>query len=549
MQDERDHPSDGRDRRSPPAPLRPSPRPLAQIGQGVAATQRLPNPEPGRLLVGGVKVLRPPPQVPRPVPGQPRPSGPVVHGASKVDAETGGGLTREDVAALADLDGSAKVDARTPPPSGAGAAPIGGGSSKVDAATGIDELPEAFPAPKRLPPIRGKPGPKIPIHPSPTRERVGMILEGRKQALGTRAGDRGGTASEPTRSAQTEASYRRRGDLLVQRFRRERNLDADADQFSPSDFAIWCLSLRAGLKPPSWRYYRQSAIMALQPFPDSEWAIEMLQRDAPGEIEMGTSESVPAVDGERRTSANKEKRFAFEDFKRVEAALQLKRRSSRADILRDWLRAGIATGLRPIEWRATDVVEVNDPNRFGVKRQFLLVLNAKATNERGNGVVRTLDITDFSDDAIASVRRMSAVGAKAYAEMEFGNLHSHCGNILYEICQKFWGRRKLSYSLYSCRHQFIANMKSLGLANEEVSALAGHVVDTTAAEVYGKKRSAWSPDKIVDRPRALPEEIATVRKRLVLHEERLDLIHLVEKGRPRTPPSAEAEPGGDPSMV
>lgn len=491
--------------------------------------------------------------MPRAVAGMAPPSGSGAPVASKVDAGTEGGLSPEDRVALQGLAGETKVDARTTPPLRPGQpGPSAGAPSKVDAGTDHEEKPEAFPAPKRLPPMRGakSPGAKIAIQPTPTRERVGMILEGRKQALGSRAGDRGGTAAEPTRSAKTEAAYRHRGGLLVQRFRRERNLDADADQFSPMDFAIWCLSLRhANLKPPSWRLYRQSAIMVLQPVPDSEAAIDLLMRDAPGEVEMGTSEFVGSADAERRTSANKEKRFAYEDLKRVEAALQLRRRSPRADILRDWLKAGIATGLRPTEWRATDVVEVADPTRYGIKRQFLLVLNAKATNERGNGVVRSMEISDFSDDALAAVRRMSAVGAKAYAEMEFNNLQSHCGNILYEICKRFWARRKLSYSLYSCRHQFIANMKSLGLSNEEVSALAGHVVDTTAAEVYGKKRSAWSPDKIVDRPRPLPEEVATVRKRLVLHEERLDLIHLVEKGKPRPPATEDfGGGGGDPSL-
>lgn len=529
-------------------PLRPAPRPPAQIGQGAAVPARQATPEPGLVIGGGARVYRPGPVAPlRPgVPATPR-----------VDARTQE-LSRDDLAALDGLAEESRVDARAARPAGTSQPGQGArenaGSSKVDARTDVpEEKPEAFPSPRVVAPmIRSPMGAqlaKAAMPPVPSKERLDLIVDARKQALGARADDRGGTPLEPTRSPKTEAAYRHRGDLLVRRFRRERNLGRDVEQFSPMDFAIWCLSLRhSGLKPASWRLYRQAAITILQPVPDSEGAIELLVKDAPGEVSLGTTETVSDPNSERRTSANKEKRFAREDFARIEAALQLKRRSNNADVLRDWLKAGIATGLRPVEWKATDVVEVPDPRKYGAKRRYLLVLNAKITNGRGNGVVRTLDITNFSEDTLGSVRRMSATGAMAYARGDFGALQSHCSRILYEIASKFW-RRKLCYSLYSCRHQFIANMKALGLSNEEISAMAGHVVDETAAQTYGKKRSGWSPDKILDRPRGIPEEIATVRKRLVLHEERQDLIHMVEKGRPRVPaPVDDGDGPGDGGM-
>ncbi len=114
------------------------------------------------------------------------------------------------------------------------------------------------------------------------------------------------------------------------------------------------------------------------------------------------------------------------------------------------------------------------------------MLNAKATNGRANGVVRTLDISEFNEGAIASVQRMSDKGLQAHAAGRYREFQSNCAQTLYHACRKLWPRRKMHYALYSCRHQFIANHKALGLPNEEISALAGHRVDDTAVHNYAR---------------------------------------------------------------
>ncbi len=57
----------------------------------------------------------------------------------------------------------------------------------------------------------------------------------------------------------------------------------------------------------------------------------------------------------------------------------------------------------------------------------------------------------------------------------------------------------------------------------EIAAIVGHGQTTTAAEHYGKRRTAWSPSAIPAPPRAVPEELAFVKDRMRVFEQRLQL--------------------------
>ena len=338
--------------------------------------------------------------------------------------------------------------------------------------------------------------------------------------------------AEPTRTAKTVDAYRTRGDQLVKRFFREREIQPGMDNFNAHDFAVWLLALRVSLRPPSWRLYRQAALMVLGSMPDdrARQAMEMIEGDAPAEAEMGTGEPIEAADRVRLSSALKVKHLKHEDYVRLNAYLRMRLRSDTALTLQDWLRAGISTGLRPSEWKASEVVRYEDPHHPMGRRVYLLVLNAKATNGRANGVVRTLDISEFNEGAIASVQRMSDKGLQAHAAGRYREFQSNCAQTLYQACRKLWPRRKMHYALYSCRHQFIANHKALGLANEEISALAGHRVDDPAVHNDARSRAAWPLDKITEKARGVKEEIATVRRVLTLWEDRLRLMKIVKQG-------------------
>ncbi len=250
----------------------------------------------------------------------------------------------------------------------------------------------------------------------------------------------------------------------------------------------------------------------------------------------GHASPVPDEDGEDedRTSALKEKRLPREALAKIKMRLRLGSRSRAAPLLRDWLDAGILTGLRPSEWRATDLVlrdvPVSDEHPWG-RLAYLYVISAKATNGRGTGVARTLDLSLFGDEDLATVRRHVAACRSMLEARSFPRHKARAGELLRETCAALWPdpaggtgpKEGRHYALYSCRHQAIANWKAVGMPLEEIAALVGHGVTDTVQERYGKRRSAWQPADIPVPPRPVPEEVGLVRQRVNLFKERMRL--------------------------
>ncbi|ANT62955.1 hypothetical protein AYJ57_20990 (plasmid) [Salipiger sp. CCB-MM3] len=329
-----------------------------------------------------------------------------------------------------------------------------------------------------------------------------------------------------TVSKATSSQYLDRGRMLINRYKRQQGLPQDYDDFSATEFVAWLISNKPDLKSSTWRVYRQAAYHTLmgKPDPDIDVALDMLDNDIVEGDEASGKRSGKQDRLAKRTSAMKEKKFPKAEMDMVFAYLQYKSRSKMAPILRDWLEATVHTGLRPVEWRATAFQSYQDPK---TKRRYcwLYVLNAKATNARGNGVVRTLDLSELPSPIMNAVARMSSRGLEWHEEGRFDNVKSQVGQLLYTIGEDIFPRRKKHFSLYSCRHQFVANMKSV-LEPAEVSALSGHVVTRTAREFYGRAQSAWGIDDIGPHARPIAEEVATVQQSADFYEARIENLKL-----------------------
>lgn len=419
--------------------------------------------------------------------------------------------------------------------------------------------PESAPQPRRIPGVGPrKHGGPSPVSVRPSDEAVREIRNSAKAELeraAQRRKEHSGTATAPKRSAGTVATYHKRGQDLVKRFRRERGLSADVEAFDPVEFAHWCRGLRYSVAPATWRQYRQAILMVLEPLSSEkvEEAIALIENDDRGDVEMGTaeryvrrasaaatSEEDEADDDNRMTSAKKAKQVSFDEFNRLMLFLKVRRRSANSDVLRAWMVAGICTGLRPSEWQAAElrVFPMTGPESSGVgvppdrrRKAYLFVMNAKATNGRGNGLVRTLDLTYCSDAALAAVRRMTELGRQWAAEGVFSEEFRRVSKTLYSAGRQIFRKKKLHIALYTFRHQFISNMKALDLLPEEISALVGHVSDETAAHTYGKRRSSWSIDRILERPRPTHEEVQSVRRTLKFHHDRITFDRIVRGDR------------------
>lgn len=338
-----------------------------------------------------------------------------------------------------------------------------------------------------------------------------------------------------TLSKQSSEQYLRRGRQLINRYKRERKIPLEFDDFNAKEFVVWFLSLKPSVKASTWRVYRQSAYHTIMSKPDNsiEEALDLLDNDIMASEENTDRHQAPKPGG-YRTSSMKEKKFPKHDFDKVLAYLQYKSRSTMAPILMDWLTASMHTGLRPVEWMATAFETHQDP-RTNELYVWLYVLNAKTTNGRGNGRMRTLDLSDLPGPILRSIQNMSENGLDWYEQGKFGTIQSQVSQLLYKILEIQHPRRKNHYSLYSCRHQFIANMKTV-MPPEEVSALSGHNITKTAQAHYGKARSAWAPEDIGAHAKPFSEEVERVRKTASFHKERIEKLKLagVEHGNTNT---------------
>lgn len=329
-----------------------------------------------------------------------------------------------------------------------------------------------------------------------------------------------------TVSKTTSSQYLNRGRMLINRYKRQQGIEQDYDDFSAKEFVAWLISTKPELKSSTWRVYRQAAYYTLmgKPDPDIDVALYMLDKDIVEGDETSGKRTGKDDRLAKKTSSMKEKKFPKADLDMVFAYLQYKSRSKMAPVLRDWLEATVHTGLRPIEWRATAFQTYRDPNT-GRNYSWLYVLNAKATNARGNGVVRTLDLSDLPTSILAAIKRMSERGLEWQEAGRFDNTKSQVSQLLYAVGEDIFPRRKKHFSLYSCRHQFVANMKSV-LEPAEVSALSGHVVTKTARESYGRAQSAWNLEDIGPHARPIPEEVATVQQSADFYEDRIENLKL-----------------------
>lgn len=389
-----------------------------------------------------------------------------------------------------------------------------------------------------IPPVPVPPRPDMsPERSGPDEARFLAVVEGRKQMLIDRAAARGrdpnaGAFMSPvaqgkTRSRKTHEDYLRRGESLMDRYKRFANLThLPAEAVDPVDFVNYCFSIKPTIKASAWRPYKQGIRTVLDTLPHERTSEAINLLDADINEDTGEKKKKPINPNAdprqaiRKTSADKEKRFPKKHFDQLLEYLKKFARSKHSDALVDWMIAGLATGLRPNEWAATDFEIRDDPNMPNGKAVWLYVLNSKATNGRALGLVRTLDLSYCREETIGAVRRMSDRGFGWLRDGEYDAMQRQCAQVMYKACDAIPALKGKVYALYSLRHQFVANSKSL-YKNEEVSAMCGHLVVDTAIANYGKKTSAWPPEEIRDRARPVANEVAMVLPRITFFKQKV----------------------------
>lgn len=263
--------------------------------------------------------------------------------------------------------------------------------------------------------------------------------------------------------------------------------------------AIWaCINWAKKINQRSWRNYRASIIFTAELYLET------------GEIDNDSYKRILTVlsktkaanikDLELKTSAKKQKSLPLKDLKIIDKELSSSK-SMWAMPTRLWLRAGILTGLRPVEWRNAEFIENEDSC-------FLIVKNAKHTNNRSNGEKRTLYLNHLTSDDISIIKNhMKVVKQFKDNRNDWSGYHQGCANLLKIKTRILFPNRKKYPTLYSTRHQYSANSKASGCLPKEIAALMGHASDLTAQMTYGKKVNGTRGKK----PEIDKNEISNVR--------------------------------------
>jgi hypothetical protein len=318
------------------------------------------------------------------------------------------------------------------------------------------------------------------------------------------AKDEKAESKSPLRLSET---VRQTGAYLIARFWRENDIAAVASEnIDPAGFANFVLSLKPSVSPSLFRLYRTAAIerVVATPHTEARSALLMLEADIGDGGLIGTSSR------RKDLHAVEISREVFDEVMQL-AALS---RSQTAGWLRLWLRAGIATGLRPVEWSATEVEESASAKWLHVLGRWSIV-----------GASRTLDITGFDDESRGAIEKLSQLGAEWTLKGKFYTHQSQVNRLMQQLAYRDGAR---PITLESLRMQFIANMRRENKSTAEISALLGTMITSASSAQFGKRRTEWA--EVADVPSALPAHITLMRERISYFEKRLAFNRLMNRG-------------------
>lgn len=309
-----------------------------------------------------------------------------------------------------------------------------------------------------------------------------------------------------TRIEKTEARYISRAKSIVAKFEKVKGHSIDYDK------GIFCehlIQITSGKTQSNLRQIKASCSFYASSlgFEGLALAISNLP------IEQATSKSQG-----NKTSSQKKKFISFEEEQAIHNYILTEIKSgndcsywNKPTFL--FFKAGLAVGLRPIEWQSSEIL--NEPTEAcaGLVPPILKVKNGKSTNGRSYGEYRYIGISTLKASDMSMIKE-ALIQARAPKNKEgepisWDEYYTGISGRLYSITKRLFPRNKKRPSLYSCRHQQIANLKSAGYSLVEIACLSGHLTDVTASEHYGKRRYG---NKDANLPIANPVDLGKIKK-------------------------------------
>ena len=305
----------------------------------------------------------------------------------------------------------------------------------------------------------------------------------------------------PTRTPGTEQANRKTWVGIQKRARAFYDMDP-SDPISADRVVDYMIGLKdtQQIKTNSWRVYKAAAAQCLAEAADAgdDEAGDALER-LRAEPQTGAIRAGIRLPDQVWTRKN----FPDKDFDRLIEHIKGSSSTYRP-VLVYWLQSARITGLRPCEWVKSEYLEYLEE----AGGPALKVMNAKATNGRGNGKYRHIDLSGITEAERAIVQTFVRVIQAADRQGLFDKVRQACQKLLRRSNIARWPNRMETYSLYSCRHQASADYKQAH-DREGVAALMGHASNETATLHYGRRVSGRKG--VGDRIKPLESEKLTVR--------------------------------------
>tara|TARA_E500000331_G_C17190534_1_gene684654 strand:- start:366 stop:1358 length:993 start_codon:yes stop_codon:yes gene_type:complete len=181
----------------------------------------------------------------------------------------------------------------------------------------------------------------------------------------------------------------------------------------------------------------------------------------------------------------------------------------------------LLTGMRPIELHGARlfassqdfISEGNDLSGYSGKWPMLHIHNGKQTNGRSFGIKRHVDLSQLNKKQLLfiklSLAYANSLETPAGQATNYKQYYDALRHAFSRVIKKLFSGRSSCISLYTYRHQCIADMKAdNNYSLLQIAAIVGHGNDLTATEHYGRKRSGRSREEKV---LANPDDVAKVR--------------------------------------
>lgn len=296
---------------------------------------------------------------------------------------------------------------------------------------------------------------------------------------------------ESTRTADTCSAYLKRTQQLFNRYEKDtKTLHKDASLIG---FIDWIVDQKSSVLSSTWKQYKASVVYFLETRGENELASKLLEVNS-----IGCLTSINKKNNPLRTSAKKKKFITENEENKIVAYLQNDELSFWAKPTLAFFKAILATGLRPSEFQAAELIEDEDcTHSTTLNYPILKIKNAKSTNGRSHGEYRHLGLENLPKKdliylkiALNYANADSETGhiSPAGKEENWSKYYKKLRGNLSRVINNTFNLNKKRITFYSCRHQFIADLKASGYSLTQIAALTGHATDETASAHYGRRK-------------------------------------------------------------